>query len=409
MKSRTIRVLMVAIAVAAQAGAGYLAWRLDQQMRAGRTAIAALEAQIHQASQSLAAVCAAQRGYVAEGQSSQRWQAQVTAMMKDAAPKLADLRLAATTPEAQGALETAIEAITSFGQADVKAREYVGSGQRLSASDVIFADGDDLLNKALAALEEAGIRENVQHHAAAARMRRNQLTAVGCAVGLTLIILLVLVPVPPATSGLDADDGGAETSVGGGLGLAQPSGRSAEAKILAEPVADPLGPAGQDRNEPAWSARAQKLGAAADICAALARVRNSQELPPLLERAARVLEATGVIVWMTEGSPGRLRPVLTHGYAPAMLARLGAIGPDADNATATSYRTRTVQTIPADPPSGGAIVVPLVTADGCIGAMGVELKKGVEPGDDLRAVATILAAQLATLITPAPDAPRAGE
>jgi hypothetical protein len=42
--------------------------------------------------------------------------------------------------------------------------------------------------------------------------------------------------------------------------------------------------------------------------------------------------------------------------------------------------------------------------------MAVELKKGVDPSDYLRAVGTILAAQLATLITPAPaaDASHAG-
>jgi GAF domain-containing protein len=83
---------------------------------------------------------------------------------------------------------------------------------------------------------------------------------------------------------------------------------------------------------------------------------------------------------------------------------MGSIGPDADNATATAYRTRAAQTMQAEPPSGGALVVPLVSADGCTGAMAIELRKSVEPSDYLRAVATILAAQLATLITPTPAA-----
>jgi len=386
MKSRTVRVLMVAIAVVAQAGAGYLAWRLDQQMRAERTTIAAFEAQVRQASQSLAAIGAAQRGYVAEGQSSDRWQTQLATMMKGAAPKLTDLRLAAKTPEAQGALESAIETMASFGKADAKARDYVSSGQKLSASDVIFADGHDLLNKAIAAIEDARVRENDHHEAVIAKMRQMQAFYVGGGVGVTLVILLVLVPVPQTATASDAGDGMLLAPTGSGLGLSQASSKPSGAKAGA------------------GAERLQELGSAAGICASLARVRTAKELPALLERVASVLDATGVIIWMTAGSPALLRPVLAHGYAPAMLARMGAIAPDADNATAFAYRTQEVQTMPAVPPAGGALVIPLIAVDGCTGAMAVELNKGVEPSEYLSAVATILSAQLATLITPAPAA-----
>jgi len=396
MKSRTVRVLMVAIAVVAQAAAGYLARQLDQQMSAGRAALTAFEAQARQTSQALAAIGAAQRGYVAEGQSSDRWQTQVATMMKNASPKLTELRVAARTPEGQGALETAIETLTSFSQADAKARDYIGSGQRLSASDVIFADGHDLLNKTIAAIEDARVRENAQHEAATAKMRQTQLFYLGGAVGLTLVMLLALVPIPRGSKSSMADDAAELRSSGAGLGLSHMTSRG---------VGTGLGePAGADHPDVAWVATAQGLGTAADICAALARVRSPKELPALLERTADVLNAAGVIVWMSEGSKGALRPVLAHGYAPVALARMGAIGQDADNATATAYRTQTIQTMPVDPPSGGALVVPLITAEGCTGAMAVELHKDVEPSDYLRAIATILAAQLATLITPAPAA-----
>jgi hypothetical protein len=328
-------------------------------------------------------------------------------MMKGAAPKLTDLRLAAKTPEAQGALETGIETLASFGQADAKARDYVSSGQRLSASDVIFADGHDLLNKAIAAIDDARVRENVQHDAAIAKIRQTQLFSVGGAIGVTLVILLVLVPVPRVTTDLDAGEGVTPEAIGGGLGLSQPSSRTAGAK--ADPAARSGGLTVLHQAEAAASARVDKLSAAAGICASLACVRNSEELSPLLEQAAHALDATGIIVWVTDGSSALLRPALAHGAAT--LARMGSIEHDADNAMAMAYRTRTAQTVRADPPSGGALVVPLVTADGCTGAMAVELMTGVEPGDYLRAIATILAAQMATLITPAAaaDAPHARE
>jgi hypothetical protein len=397
MKSLTVRVLLVALAIAAQAGAGYLAWQLDQKIRADRSAVTTFEAQARQASQALAAIGATQRGYVAEGQSSERWQTQVTTMMSAAVPKLTDLRAAARTPEAQGALESAIETMASFGQADAKARDYANSGQRLSASDVIFADGYELLNKAMAAIDTARDRENAQHESAVATRVQTQLMYLGGAVGLTIVILLLLVPVARKTDAGDRED---QALAGSGLGLSQGSGRIADdAENDEAAVASAF--AGQGRADAEWLDRVRELGDAANICTSLARVRDSKDLPPLLEQVARTLDATGVIVWMTEGSPVVLRPVLAHGYPPGVLARMGSIGPDADNATATAFRTRSAQMVKADPTSGGALVVPLVTADGCTGAMAVELKKGVDPGDYLRAVATILAAQLATLITPA--------
>ncbi|MCX6544983.1 MAG: hypothetical protein NTV05_11310 [Acidobacteria bacterium] len=399
MRNQTVRVLLVAIAVAALAAAGYQAWSLDQQARADRASITEFETRVRGLSQSLAEIGATQRGYVAEGQNSERWQTQLTQMMADAVSKLTDLRTAAGTPEAQGALEAAIETMASFGKADQKARNYVSSGQGLSASDVIFADGHDLLNKAIASVEEARLHETARHEAAAATARRTQMFYVGGALGLTLVILIALVPTPKTQDGRDPMTG-AES--GSGLGLSHPSSGVAGKEATRTPAATSAWPAGQDR--------ANNLAAAADICASLARVQSTRELPALLERVAGALDATGVIIWMPNGPPGLLHPVLAHGYASATLARMGAIGSDADNATATAYRTRTVQTMPAEPLSGGALVVPLVTAEGCTGAMAIELKKNVEPTDAVRAVATILAAQLATLITPAPsaNAPPAG-
>jgi hypothetical protein len=46
----------------------------------------------------------------------------------------------------------------------------------------------------------------------------------------------------------------------------------------------------------------------------------------------------------------------------------------------------------------GAVVVPLMTAGGCAGVLALELRQGGERLECVRAAATILAAQLATLI-----------
>jgi hypothetical protein len=125
----------------------------------------------------------------------------------------------------------------------------------------------------------------------------------------------------------------------------------------------------------------------------------------LLERTAKALDATGVIVWMQETPQAALRPVLAFGYPPLSLTRMGTIDPAADNATAVAFRTRQVQTVSTEPLASGAIVAPLVTSDGCSGTMSVELKEGVRTTPQLQAAATILAAQLATLITPSAPPP----
>jgi GAF domain-containing protein len=46
----------------------------------------------------------------------------------------------------------------------------------------------------------------------------------------------------------------------------------------------------------------------------------------------------------------------------------------------------------------GALVVPLMTPGGCVGVFAVELQRGAEQLESVRALATIFAAQLAILI-----------
>jgi len=226
---------------------------------------------------------------------------------------------------------------------------------------------------------------------------------IGGAVLVTLVALLLLLPIPKGRSSAD----GAQTDedappVSGGLGLSQMAPeRKLEAGAPAAPPPPAAGPIlSSELDRLIGEAAGPDLAAVADICSAFARVEDPRELHSLLERTAKALEATGLIIWMPEGSQGTLRPVLAYGYAPLSLTRMGTIDPGADNATAVAYRTRSVQMVVAEAHACGAIVAPLVTSDGCSGTMSVELKEGIRTTPQLKAVATILASQLATLITP---------
>jgi len=140
------------------------------------------------------------------------------------------------------------------------------------------------------------------------------------------------------------------------------------------------------------------LAAVADLCTELGRVRERRDTAPLLEAAANLLDAIGLIVWIWDPQAGALRPTLAHGYAEELLARLARVCRDAQNATAACFRSAQVRTVAGTHSSSGALVVPLLTPAGCVGALGVELRDGGEQRDDVRAVATIFAAQLATWV-----------
>ena len=56
------------------------------------------------------------------------------------------------------------------------------------------------------------------------------------------------------------------------------------------------------------------LTEAADLCVDLGRLMDAREVPALLERAASVLGANGVILWVADPAGTQLRPSLSHGY-----------------------------------------------------------------------------------------------
>ena len=136
----------------------------------------------------------------------------------------------------------------------------------------------------------------------------------------------------------------------------------------------------------------------------MARVLDAGDLPGLLARAAGVLDAPGLIVWVADRAGLALFPLLTHGYSPAAVVRIGSIPTEGDNATAMAWRTGEVQAVQSSADGSGALVAPIVTSEGCVGVLAAELRDGRERRDDVRALASIFAAQLATFVTVLPAA-----
>jgi hypothetical protein len=281
-----------------------------------------------------------------------------------------------TAPAAQSAFEPAMAALENFRTLDARVREFVQSGSSLLAADMIFSDG--LESTAAASTQVmAALNEELQHRdGSLAALRDRQLAVLGGGAGGILLLMV-------------------------GLAVAGASGsHSAEPEAAAAPPAEPARfEAPLPKARPAVTPR---LLITAQLCGELARVAESRQLPSLLERAARVLDASGIIVWVAESSRQTLVPALAHGYEEKVVARMGSIHRDANNAAAAAYRSSQVRTVAGDAFTSGAVIVPLMTSDGCIGVMSAEMRGGSEKDESSQALATIFASQLATLVaTPA--------
>jgi transcriptional regulator with XRE-family HTH domain len=148
----------------------------------------------------------------------------------------------------------------------------------------------------------------------------------------------------------------------------------------------------------------RELSALAELCSRLARVLQPRDVTSVLEDAARVLRAAGVILWMWDPATRTLRHVLAHGYSSDVLSRLPRVRFDTDNAIADAFRSADTRVVHGSGQATGAVVVPIVTPTGCAGVLALEMQDRGEERECVRAFATILAAQFAMLFGVAPDA-----
>ena len=180
--------------------------------------------------------------------------------------------------------------------------------------------------------------------------------------------------------------------------------QSVEAEPLAKQVTTPdHGPGTTTNHTVAWtpganSRRIVDLLTVAPLCTRLARATDSGEVTPVLEEAVRLVDAVGLIVWLWDLQRSVLEPVLSLGYSSDVVAHLGALPRDTDNAVAVAFRSAEMRVVHAENQETGAVVVPLHMPRGCAGVLALELRHGGERRDSVLAFATILAAQLSTLV-----------
>jgi transcriptional regulator with XRE-family HTH domain len=140
------------------------------------------------------------------------------------------------------------------------------------------------------------------------------------------------------------------------------------------------------------------LLATAHLCTQLGRLDKTSDVAPLLHEVVRILDAVGLVVWIWDPDAAELRPALAQGYPEKVLSQLPPVRPDADNATAAAFRSAQACAVNGSGLTSGALVVPLITAAGCLGALAMELRHGGEHTGWVRALVTIFAAQLARIV-----------
>ena len=399
MRSRAARLTFGAVAWIALGTAVAFLIRSEKQIAEMQAALRAFDMHAREGTDALADLRASQQAYVAAGQGVAFWMPKVAATVDAATTTIAALGQAATSAETRSALDEASRTLAEFSAVDKRARDYLKTEQQLMAADVVFTEGGETALRAARQVETARVAEHQAFDTSEAARRKQQALAMAAAAGLAALVILLLLPAGKREAS-SADTPPAARS-GWLAEAAQPASAPAAAgdELLLRGSLE--GPAPYVPSRSAGPV----LKAAAQLCTDFGRVSDLEELRTLLARAADVMDASGLVVWLGDAAGGDLRPVLAHGYSPQTIARMPTVPRSANNAAAAAYRAGQLQIVLARPGSaGGAVVAPLLSSEGCIGALSAEIRGGGETSDSVQALATIFAAHLAGVRATTPEA-----
>lgn len=369
MRSRALQLVFGAVAATAVAGAAVFISISEQHIATTRSAGRAFDAVAREATNGLA-----------------RLRADGTVKSIDA------LREMATTDKAKAASEEAASKAAALTDIHRRARDYAKTGLPLMAGDVLFAEGADTASAVLDYVNAARVAEQQAADDEETSQRRLEATVLAgvAIVGLGAIAgVFFTAPVAPSRP--------AQTPLPSAAGDTATVTTADDLTLRGEPAAA----AGYMTSRPAGPV----LRAASTLCTDLGRVSDVEELRDLIGRAADLMDASGLIVWMSGPDGAQLVPALSHGYAADMLSKLPPLARSADNAAAKAFRTGQLQLVLARPgASNGAIVAPVLSSNGCVGVISAEIRGGGETSESVQALAAIFAAQLAGVLHTTPEA-----
>ena len=401
--SRALRLVLAAMCCVAIGATAMFIDSSEQLFAQRRAAMRAFDLRSREITDALAELRSAQQAYVAAGQGVAFWMPKVDQTRDAIVSSLSTLQQSAMETASKGRLEEAGTTLGEFSTVDQRIRSYIASGAPLMAADIVFTEGGEAVLAVARQVEAARIQERQGLDAFEAARRKQEALAIAGAGGLLLFVIAVLALIPgkPARRSDSAPSGtmagrdvrAAADAVDNGLAL-RPIGRPESTPRQAATVPLEVPPNA-----------ASTIAAAAQLCTEIGCVGDTAELKALLGRAADLLDASGLMLWMATASAAELRPALAHGYDPQTVERIAPVPRSASNAAAIAFRTATLQIVRSRPGSAnGAIVAPVLSADGCIGVLSAEMRHGAEASETVQAVATIIAAQLAGVVASTPAA-----
>jgi hypothetical protein len=405
-----MRLAVVLAALAATAGMAYRAFHDELALRANTAATRQAIDLADRALTTSADLRAALHAYVAPGQGSPFWVSRSAVLLEELQSGLTSL--AAMDPEA---VPIAAEPITKLLAAEKRARGFLRDNQELLASDVIFTECRDQLDAIRLQIAAARDRDLAAADGREAGLRREQYLLLAAILGVWMLCALLLMPVPEAPTLAAAPkvtSTGTDDMLLAPFDYAQGSrehgrGTPPAPVVVPEPVAPqpvlvkappPFDFAQGSPEHGRGAPPVPRLPEAAQVCADMARVSDGEQIASLLARAADILDATGLIVWVTSADGTSLVPAAHCGYDERLLAHVGALPLDSENLTAAAFRDGARRTTSARSGAPAAIAAPLVGPSGTIGVLSGEVRHVERVGETTSALASIFAAQLATLV-----------
>jgi hypothetical protein len=418
MTNRILRTTLVVLALAAQAAAGFFLVRAERQKAATRDGFNNLVRDIGRAHALIGDLRSAEAALISSGQDPAEWAPKLAGSVRNLGDTLGKIDRASLSPESAQDLAAVGEAIAAFSKLSDHVRDLVTTEQPLTASSIVFGDATQHLSTAAAALASATAMQGEAVGREIARQNLNEAFALGGAVAWTLIVLLILLQRITVEATRPSPEDAVTTNVGLSLGGPPAAGSGATGNGIdldlawrsRQPAAaSPPDPPHESEQALEDDGRRESvlrlnmdaqvdLAEAARLCTDLARVKETGELTGLLARAAELLDASGIVLWLVAPGGSTLRPAASHGYSDLALARMKTLSGRSANAVSLAFSTGRLEVVRGGTDKPGAIVVPIVTPGGCVGAVAAEIRHGAEASPSVQAVATIVAAQLASLV-----------
>jgi len=349
MRNRVVRLFIVLLLLGAAAGGAYVV-RADVAPSPDEGATRQLDQHTDRLLTLVGDLAATQAAYVAPTADSAQALERVPDLLREVMSVSGRIAASLHSDEAGKSLRTFVDGTSALAHADAGAREHLLLGDTQTAAQVIFGDAREAtraMTTALVALRAAERQGRLASTASDAG-RSGTILAIVAALWAGGLIVLALIPAAPR-----ATTAGAEAS--------------------------------------------PDLSAVATLCAEIAKVETATQLSTLLARAVTVLDANGIVVWMSAGDT--LHPVAAAGSPAIPLKRLTPIDRHEVHCATSAWTRGSIETTATGPGEPGVLAIPLFAGAVAKGVLAIELQSPAVDSPTVRALATLIAAQLSTVVT----------